>query len=463
MPHQTGEMAPPAELVQQLRDNNIRAVKMFPRLHRFPFTVDICGPLLAELENNGIPLLLEGGNLYYNDVLEQWNQVLVTELDAVLSSFPNLPVILQGARWDATRFIHWLMSKHRNLHMDFSSHQGNRALEVFTEWFGVERLLFGTGALDKSAGAAKSFVDYCTLSNEQKAAIAGGNLARLLRVEKLPAPYKAKRVADPILAAARQGKPLRDTLVIDAHAHLNHEGAAGIGFMHSAHSDAASMVERAKTMGIDQMCISSFLAVWTDYEEGNRITYRAMQQFPRFYRGYAALQPQYITDWKRACDTVHRRYRMGGLKPYHPRTFMAYNDPLWKPWYEYGNRIRGHVLVHPSPDVVAEVNDLAPKYPDLTWIIAHSGASYAEARKGIDIALKNPNVVLEITLTSVTYGVIEFMVKHLGADRVLFGTDQPMRDPIPQFGWVVYSHCTPAEKRKILGLNMQKILRRVRF
>lgn len=61
-----------------------------------------------------------------------------------------------------------------------------------------------------------------------------------------------------------------------------------------------------------------------------------------------------------------------------------------------------------------------------------------------------------------THRVIEFIVKHVGAERVLFGTDQPMRDPIPQFGWLAYSHCSFEEKKKILGQNMRKIIKRVR-
>jgi predicted TIM-barrel fold metal-dependent hydrolase len=112
--------------------------------------------------------------------------------------------------------------------------------------------------------------------------------------------------------------------------------------------------------------------------------------------------------------------------------------------------------------VVAEVNDIAQKYPNISFIIAHSGASFKDARDGIEIALANPNVFLEITLTAVTYRVIEFMVKHVGAERVLFGTDQPMRDPIPQFGWMAYSHCTYEEKKKMFGLNMRRILRRTK-
>jgi len=463
MPHHTGEMAPPEEVIQEMRDHGIRAAKMSPRLHHYFFNEDFCGDLLSALEDEGILLTLEGGGMYGPDILEPANQVLLSDLDAILTRHPRLNVLLQNSRWEATRYLHMLMTKHPRLHLEFSNHQANHALEVYAGWFGVDRLLFGTGALDKSPGAAKSFVDYCTLSDEDKKLVAAGNLARLLKLEAMPPPYKKKRISDPILAAAREGKPLRDTLVIDAHAHIAHEGAAGVGFMHQPYSDAPSMFERAKLMGIRQMHISAWLAVWADYKNGNEIVYDAMKRFPRFYRGYAALQPQYVKDWKKEIARVHGKYRMGGLKPYYPRTDLPYNDPAWATWFEYGNRHRCYVLLHPSVNFGPEVADLAPKYPDMSLILAHQGTSFKEARRGIELALRFPNVFLEITLTAVTYRVIEFMVKHVGADRVLFGTDQPMRDPIPQFGWMAYAHCTPAEKRKMFGLNMKKITQRVRW
>jgi predicted TIM-barrel fold metal-dependent hydrolase len=462
MPHHTGECPTPRDLVKEMRDHDIRAAKMCPRVHRYPFNIDFCGELLGELEANDILLMVEGGHLYGPDIFEPSNQILLSELDAVLTRFPQLNVLLLGSRWDATRYLYWLMKKHRHLHLELSSHQGNHAIEEFAEWFGVDRLLFGTGALEKSPGAAKSFVDYCELGNDDKQKIAAVNLARLLKLENLPPAYWNTRSADPILGAAKQGKPLKDILVIDAHAHIAHDRATGVGFIHNPYSDADAMVERAKLMGIDKICISSFLAIWVDYDPGNDIVYAAMKKYPQVYHGYASLQPQYVKDWKKELRKVYGKYRMEGMKPYHPRTGIPYNDKLWHPWYEFGNRMRAYALIHPSPNVVAEINDMAPKYPEITFIIAHCGSSFHDARLGIEMALKNPNVVLEITLTAVTYRVIEFMVKHVGADRVLFGTDQPMRDPIPQFGWMAYSHCTYEEKKKMFGLNMQKIIARVR-
>ena len=462
MPHHTREFPNPKDAVKEMADHGIRVAKMYPRVHRYPFSIDFCGDLLTELERNNILLMVEGGHCYNPDLLEPSNQVLLSDLDAMLTRFSRLNVVLLASRWESTRYVNALMRKHKHLHLELSNHQGNRAMEVFSEWYGADRVVFGTGALEKSPGAAKAFVDYCTLGEEEKAKVAAGNIMRLTGIQE-PKPYQKKAIKDSILQLARQGKPLKDLLVIDSHAHISHDGAEGIGFLHQPYGDAKSMHDRAKLMGIDAMCISGFLAVWTDYEEGNLVVVDAMKRFPGFYHGYAALQPQYVKNWNKEFKLWYEKHKMGGLKPYHPRTFIPYNDKAWAPWFQYGNRIRGYALIHPSPDVVKEASALAGKYPNISFILAHSGASFADARKAIEVAVKHPNVFLEITLTSVTYRVIEFMVKHVGADRVLFGTDQPMRDPIPQFGWMAYSHCTPEEKKKMFGLNMQKILKRVRI
>ncbi|MBM4086006.1 MAG: hypothetical protein FJ272_14565 [Planctomycetes bacterium] len=54
------------------------------------------------------------------------------------------------------------------------------------------------------------------------------------------------------------------------------------------------------------------------------------------------------------------------------------------------------------------------------------------------------------------------MVKEAGADKVIFGSDFPMRDPHPQLAWVVYAKLSFEDKRKILGENFKAILADVR-
>ena len=75
----------------------------------------------------------------------------------------------------------------------------------------------------------------------------------------------------------------------------------------------------------------------------------------------------------------------------------------------------------------------------------------------------SPNEVCRTSNKDVPDGVIEYIVSQVGADKVLFGTDQPMRDAAPQLGWVTYSRLPEEEKAKIVGINMRKILRSTRL
>jgi len=77
------------------------------------------------------------------------------------------------------------------------------------------------------------------------------------------------------------------------------------------------------------------------------------------------------------------------------------------------------------------------------------------------LAKKHDNVMLELTYTLMTRGVIEFFVRELGSERVFFGTDLPMRDPGPQIAWVVFAEIPLEDKLNILGLNMKRLLERV--
>ncbi len=459
LPHQTGEVPRGEKLVREMLKNGVRAAKLYPRVHHYAFNEDTCGEIFSALEDAEVPLFVEGGQVYGG---EQTIQITFEELEALCTRHRKLNVVLQGMKWESTRLILPLMHKHKRLHLEFSNYQLGHGFEIFVEWFGAERILFSTGALEKSPGAAKAYLDYAQISLEDKRKIAGGNLARLLRLKKLPPEYPKKKEKDSILARVKEAKPLDHIPVIDAHCHLNEDGAMGVGFKFQPYSDARSIIERGKLIGIQKMCISSWLGIWADYDLGNEIVHSALKRFPQQYIGYATLEPTYVKDWKAEFRKVYEKYGFKGLKPYYPRTLIPYNDKLWFPWFEYGNRHQLFALIHPSDNIVKEMLDTAARFPKISFLLAHSGGSFKDARKAIEVAKRRKNVYLEITLTSVTYGVIEFMVEELGADRVVFGTDQPMRDPIPQFGWVAYTRLSEKDKRKIFGENMQKIIARCR-
>ncbi len=458
LPHHTGEVPAPADLVKQMEDAGVRALKIYPRVFEFEVNDIGFGQMLEALEAAGILLIVDRGLDDHGHGQMSWE-----ELRWACEHFPQLNILLHRVRWEATRQLTPYAKAFPNLHFEFSNYQGNRMLEYWCRTLGHEQLLFGTEALEKSLGAARAYVDYSELTGEQRNAIAGGNLARLLGVD-LPEPYAEPRTDDAILDRALDGLPIEDMEVIDAHAHFTHEETQGATrvFMNGADLDA--VVERNNRLGVNITVASPWTGIWTDYEIGNEETKRGLKAHPDQFIGYAVFDPNYLEDpdeWKAALKSCYEDHGMMGLKPYFPRMGIPYNDPRFYPWWDYANEHHLFAKMHPSDNFIEEMHDLATRFPNVNYLLAHSGWTWKHARDHVALAKAYPNCHCEITFTSVTNGTIEWMSEQVGSERVVYGSDCPMRDPFPQFGWVAYADISEEAKRNILGRNMRRIIDQV--
>ena len=457
LPHHSGEFPHPKQLLQQMEVNNVRAVKIFPRSFKFRVDQFTLSELLETIQEAGLLLIVDRGE-YENAVQIDWD-----ELVWLCENYPKLPVLLHGVRWEATRILIPIADRYPNLHFEFSNYQGNRMLEFWCNRIGHERLLFGTQALEKSIGAARAYIDYADLKEDQQKAIAGGNLQKLLKLKELPPPYPVLNSSDQIIKKALSAKPVDDMTVIDAHAHITHQGGKSASMVVMNRSDAEGVVERNRKIGVSKTCVSAWTAIWGDYKLGNQDTIQAINKFPEEIIGYAVLDPNYITNWEKECKYYHKQLKLPGMKPYYPKMGIPYNDPRFDPWWKYGNSHNLFALMHPSDNVKQEMVDLAKRFTNIFFLLAHSGWSWKTVREHVDIVKQFPNCFLELTFTSVLNGSIEYMVKNVGSERVLYGSDAPMRDPYPQFGWVAYANISEQDKRNILGRNMERILARVKL
>ena len=455
LPHLCYEAAEGAKFVQQMVDNHVKAVKLFPILHRYLLNDQTMGSLLNALQEAGLPMIIDRGE-HEPDI----QQIDWEDIAPLCTKYPELKVILHSVRWEATRYLLPLLKQFPNLHCEFSNCQANRIIEFLVKEVGSDQLLFGTQMMEKSPGAAKAFIDYADIGDEDRKKIAAGNLIRLLKLEEIPADYPDDHTEDLILQKARAAQPIDDMEVIDSHAHISEKGHSDIVIAFMPEADAAGIVDRNRRIGVDITCVSSWAGVWSDYERGNEVTRQAIADFPEQIIGYATLDPNYVKDWKTELKRCYKKYGMKGLKPYYPRNKVPYNDRRYKPWFKYGNKHRLFALMHMSDNFVKEMEELAEKYPRLSFLLAHSGMSYETARRHVELAKEFKNVFCEITYTAVTNGVIEYMVSEVGSKKVIYGTDTVMRDPIPQFGWLVYADISESKKRNILGRNMRKIINR---
>jgi len=452
LPDTVGDFEAPAAMVEAMDAENVRAVKLYPARHQY--ALGQLAPALRALEQRQVLTMIDVAEL------PGGAEGLFRAMSELLICCPELPVLLQAIPWSMQRVIVGLMERHPNLHIEFSTYQINRGLEEYVRRFGAERLLFGTGLPAMSAGAARAYVDYAMLDDDDRATIAGGNLRRLLGGIELKA--GAPRIDDALQLQAARGEPLNDTCVLDAHCHILHEGGDAAGGYVMMHGDADGLVEIKDHVGIQKTAIMSWVGpIGGDVSEGNEIVARAIASYPDRFWGLVYVNPSHQSEEAMRQEIRFRVEEQGfvGIKPYL-RQAMSYTDPLYRPCWEYAQEHHLYALMHTGAEAggIEAIGKLAQSYPDVQWLVAHTGGSFALARQVAALMKDYPNVWAELTLTPVTNGVIEWLVAEVGDDRILFGTDAPMRDPRPQFGWVVWAGLSEESRRKILGENFQRLI-----
>ncbi|MCL6519282.1 MAG: amidohydrolase [Armatimonadetes bacterium] len=169
MPHHTGEMPPPDELLAQMRKKGVRALRAFPVLHQFRLSKWCSGELLEMIEANNIPLFLDMDQTSWEDVAQ------------ILRDYPKINLILLRTSYRIDRYIYPLFEKYEGLRIETATYQVNFGIEEVCRRFGAYRLLFGTGLPFTEAGPSIAQIAYADISDEEKAMIAGKNLCNLLQ------------------------------------------------------------------------------------------------------------------------------------------------------------------------------------------------------------------------------------------------------------------------------------------
>ncbi len=193
----------------------------------------------------------------------------------------------------------------------------------------------------------------------------------------------------------------------------------------------------------------------------NDETYALMQRYPARVRGFCYVNPYH---GEAAAVELERRLSTQGfvgLKLWHalpcddPRVdrlleiCAAYRVPaLQHTWLKAGGLGYGES----PPEMVAE---LAQRHPTTTVIAAHAGGDY---EYGAKVFRNCPNVLLDIAGNECNAAGVQILVDHVGAERVIFGTDMPGRSFPSQLAKVLGTDLPETDKEKILYENMADVL-----
>jgi predicted TIM-barrel fold metal-dependent hydrolase len=261
--------------------------------------------------------------------------------------------------------------------------------------------------------------------------------------------------------AAIAGEPLTDVEIIDAHAHLLHQRTSGVSFQYI---EPEQMIVAMDRIGIDRACISVLASMAANTE-----LLDAVSSFPDRLIGFVLVNPRYPDEITSTLELCFENPAVRGIGEVHPTSYQHWypvTGPAYEPAWEFAAKRNVPVLIHSGPTSEAPrcsptmIGEVAGRHPGFPILIGHCGAydSWLMLDEAIDVALAHEQVYLEISAMARFYGVLEYIVKRLGPDKVVFGSDAPFHDWTAEIAHVACAKLSDEQKAKIFGGTMRALL-----
>ena len=407
----------------------VRLFRLFPELQRWTVASAPFADLMAKLRGSDAVVMLSA--------LEPGSATAIAQATVDY----GLAVILTDANYSPMAEIIATMRCYPHLYVETNYLAQPYSVEVMAREVGVERLLFGSRAPEFSVQRALNEVLGANLTDEEKAAILGGNGLRLFGL-------------DPDVGAGRPRLASPEMLhlpgpIIDVHCHLGRwqfpipsDGAAGLlRLMHQA--------------GVDRAILSSAQAIMYDLEGGNRWVAEEIAAHPELL-AYVVVNPN---DLALSCREMDRYYQLPnfvGAKLHlvysGQTTRLPQTQSLLAEVARRGRPMKVHVEEEDQRGALQALRELAQTYPEWSIIKAHGGNGQL-AQVVADV----PNIYFEFGGSGGLSQNIRQALDVLGPDRVMFGSDADLNDMSKQIGVYHDAGMTPQERRQVLSGNAKRV------
>lgn len=247
------------------------------------------------------------------------------------------------------------------------------------------------------------------------------------------------------------GEGLPGVTVVDCHTHVGATDAC----IPPTPDDAARVVLRQMDAhGVDAAInLGRAAYVGGDYRRVNDETLWIHQHYPRLI-GFCHVNP-----WDRVINILNeleRTYKAGlrGIKLiHHYQEEYPATGPMLMPVYQYAAE-RGMVILNHDWQKEEYLRQIAAQFPTVDLIIGHYTQRW-------DSTLRDCRNVYACTWRFCFPREMEHAVRAVGAAKLLFGTDSYLNPFAFGLGPILYARVSDEDKRKILGLNMMRLLAKV--
>jgi predicted TIM-barrel fold metal-dependent hydrolase len=253
---------------------------------------------------------------------------------------------------------------------------------------------------------------------------------------------------------------------IDVHGHYGRYVRAGEGSLLDTLSsgDAAEVVRRARAVNIVLTFVSPLTALLPrchgDAVAGNDEAAEVVARTAGL-RQYVVIDPRREETYAQA-EAMLAQPQCVGIKIHpeeHGYPIREYAGPI----FEFAARQRAVVLTHSSEQnsLAEDFIPWADAFPEVRLILAHIGCGHDGDLTHQVRALqrsRHGNVWADTSSArSIVPGLLEWAVREVGADRVLFGTDTPLYHAAMQRARIDHADLSEADRRLILRDNAVRL------
>lgn len=250
-------------------------------------------------------------------------------------------------------------------------------------------------------------------------------------------------------------------MIIDIHAHPGYSQE-----LKGMREEFRPALRAAERYDVAWICLNA-IADWTPsptparVRKGNDAVAALMSDYPDRVLGFCYVNPRYPDDALREIDRCIVQGGMAGIKLWTAcKASDERVDPIARRAAELGVPILQHAWYKAegngaNESTPADVAAIAARHPDTMFVMAHlTGAG----ERGISDIAPYENLHVDISGGEPEAGFVELAVRRLGARRVLFGTDNPVRSYGMTLGKVLAAGVTARQRDQILQGNARRLL-----
>lgn len=197
----------------------------------------------------------------------------------------------------------------------------------------------------------------------------------------------------------------------------------------------------------------------------NDATLRLVEEDPDFFLGAPYLSPEHDPEFieqeaarcvRAGCVGIKQHMDLYADDPKNDAVARAAADldvPIvWHAWYKKAQ-------AYPNESNGSHIARLAERNPDTKFVMAHlTGVG----RRGVQDVADLPNVWVDTSGCWAESNIVEYAVRQLGADRVVYGSDYIGRDYAVQLARVLGANISESDREKILWKNAARLLKQDR-